>query len=48
MENKLTMRLNWETGYYYDAGRRFGNLWKILIGEPQWVDELEAYYASMD
>ena len=34
MEHRLTMRMNWETGYYYDAGRRFGNLWKLMIGEP--------------
>ena len=44
MESKLAMRLNWETGYYYDAGKRFGNLWKIMIGAPEWIDELEAYY----
>ena len=30
------MRFNWETGYAFDAGKRLGNFWKILIGEPVW------------
>jgi len=28
--------MDWEFGYYYDAGKRFGNLWNILIGKPEW------------
>ena len=32
------MRFNWETGYSFDAGKRLGNFWKILIGEPSWAD----------
>ena len=40
------MRLNWETGYYFDAGKRFGNLWKSLIGEPQWIDDFELNYGD--
>ena len=34
----VAMRLNWETGYFYDAGRRFGNIWSILIGVPEWTE----------
>lgn len=32
------MRFNWETGFSYDAGKRLGNFWKIMIGEPVWTD----------
>ena len=32
----VSMRFNWETGYAFDAGKRLGNFWKILIGEPVW------------
>lgn len=35
------MKFNWETGYYWDAGKRFGEFWKILMGEPEWT--VEAY-----
>jgi len=35
----MAMRLNWETGYYFDAGKRFANMWKLMIGEPEWTDE---------
>ena len=37
----VTMKFNWETGYYFDAGKRFGNFWKVLLGEPEWT--VEAY-----
>jgi len=30
------MRIDWELGYYYDAGKRFGNVWNLLIGKPEW------------
>lgn len=32
------MRFNWETGFYFDAGKRLGNFWRIVMDEPQWVD----------
>ena len=34
--NIMALRADWELGYYYDAGKRFGKLWNILIGKPQW------------
>ena len=37
-KHSMAMRLNWETGYYSDAGARFANIFKILIGEAKWVD----------
>lgn len=48
------MRFNWETGYSYDAGKRLGNFWKILIGEPGWAEhyhdefDSEEEYADFD
>ena len=30
----LKLRADWELGYYYDAGKRFGEFWNILIGKP--------------
>ena len=39
----MAMRLNWETGYYFDAGKRFANMWKLMIGEPEWVDQVNSY-----
>ena len=39
----MAMRLNWETGYYFDAGKRFANMWKLMIGEPEWVDQVDSY-----
>ena len=38
LKQVFTMRFNWETGYSFDAGKRLGNFWKILIGEPVWTD----------
>ena len=35
------MRINWETGYYSDAGKRFANMWKLILGEPQWINHEE-------
>ena len=32
----LKLRADWELGYYYDAGKRFGEFWNILIGKPEW------------
>lgn len=40
----MAMRFNWETGYSFDAGRRLGNYWKLLIGETQWFDQDEFYF----
>lgn len=37
LKEGVSMRLNWETGFSFDAGKRLGNLWKILIGEPVWT-----------
>ena len=37
------MRFNWQTGYSFDAGKRLGNYWKILIGEPSWTDTSDYY-----
>ena len=45
MKQVMVLRFDWETGYYYDAGKRFANIWKILIGEPEWIDfEAEPYF----
>ena len=38
------MRFNWETGYSFDAGKRLGTFWKILIGEPSWTDANDYFY----
>lgn len=38
MKQVMTMRFDWEVGYYYDAGKRFANIWMTLIGEPMWID----------
>lgn len=36
----MKLRVDWELGYYYDAGKRFGEFWNILIGKPQWKLDL--------
>ena len=33
-----TTQMDWELGYYYDAGKRFGKLSNILIGKPNWQE----------
>jgi len=44
----VTMRFNWETGYSFDAGKRLGNFWKILIGEPEWIDHESYFYQEQE
>ena len=41
--NIVAVRFDWELGYYYDAGKRFGKFWNVLMGKPQWEfdDQLE-------
>ena len=43
LKQVFALRFNWETGYSFDAGKRLGNFWKILIGEPSWTDTSEHY-----
>lgn len=34
MMHVLALRTDWELGFYYDAGKRFGKFWNILMGKP--------------
>ena len=36
MFNVAATRMDWEFGYYFHAGKRFGSLWNTLIGKPEW------------
>ena len=46
LKEGVSMRLNWETGFSFDAGKRLGNLWKILIGEPVWTQNFDDWYGA--
>ena len=46
LKEGVSMRLNWETGFSFDAGKRLGNLWKILIGEPVWSSDFDEWYEA--
>ncbi len=34
----VALKFNWETGYYFDAGKHLGEFWKIILDQPIWID----------